>query len=394
MSLKQEHSSEKSGLPIPIGRRVGEIMEEKGGGYTIRTLAARIGMNRESLRQAITGNRPISPAELDQIATGLHVSVDRIRQDDVKKEREELRSLLKSMGNPKRALQLAKYLASVAVGITERSETLNDLGRALFDVHELKQAHEVWFEAYECAKKVEKKYGETERLLHIVRNLMISYTHRREYIRMSELLNEIEPLIHDQPEPLGAMCFAHAKMAEHLGDDEEAKRMAIKALEYYKLTNDRYAIGRASIDVAHYEFKTRNYGKAKAHLETAREFVENDLYIQLIATKEYVKVLLKLSDYQNAVEMIHSALKVLNSQKYHDLEGKFYVLLSIAKEDKQYAEIVLDQGKAGEQVRYLACLFLVDHYKRSGDVESLFRYYKYAEELAGSGSDLLHRGDL
>jgi tetratricopeptide (TPR) repeat protein len=211
---------------------------------------------------------------------------------------------------------------------------------------------------------------------------------------MSELFREIEPLLADQPEPLGAMCYAQAKMAEHLGDDEEAKRIVVQSLRYYELTQDRNAIGRALINVAHYEFKTRQYVKAKVHLEKAILCVEDDLHTRLIAEKEYAKALIKLGDLQKAEEVIKDALLRLKPLNRPDVEGKFYVLLAIATDSCQFAEQICSQKKYGARVRHLACLYLIDYYKRMDDASSLLRYYRYAEELVGTDSELLHKGDL
>ncbi|MGZ4164398.1 MAG: helix-turn-helix domain-containing protein, partial [Tumebacillaceae bacterium] len=68
---------------IPLGRRINEIMLEKGSAYTISAMAKRLEINRETLRLMLKGEREIYTFELEKIAKDLHVTVERILQSDV-----------------------------------------------------------------------------------------------------------------------------------------------------------------------------------------------------------------------------------------------------------------------------------------------------------------------
>ena len=94
---------------IPIQRRLREIMKEKGGAYTISALSSRIGINRETLRKMLNGEREIYSFELDKFAKELHMSIDRILQEDVKKLVAELDSLLEYNSDLNRAKDLAEH---------------------------------------------------------------------------------------------------------------------------------------------------------------------------------------------------------------------------------------------------------------------------------------------
>src|SRR5690348_197128 len=120
------------GVVIPLGRRVAEIMRERGRAFTQSAMAKRIGYSGETLRLMLIGRREIYPFELEKIAKDLKLPVERITGEDVRAEREELRVLLARMNPSTRVVELALHLNQHALGMTETCKALLDLGVGLY----------------------------------------------------------------------------------------------------------------------------------------------------------------------------------------------------------------------------------------------------------------------
>lgn len=101
----------ENSLDIPLGRRIAEIMKEKGSAYSLQAMGKRIGLSRETLRLMLHGGREIYDFELKKICSDLKMSVERIKQQDTWLMHSELQQLLKHEGrDPKRALEIANHL--------------------------------------------------------------------------------------------------------------------------------------------------------------------------------------------------------------------------------------------------------------------------------------------
>jgi tetratricopeptide (TPR) repeat protein len=331
---------------IPIGQRIGEIMEEKGGAFSIRAFSQRLFMSKDMLTRIIQGVRPVSPSELESIAKGLSESVERIKQTDTSKKSEELQRLLRTKYDPKRALLLAIECMELAVGITERFEAGNSLARAYFALGMYEQSHEVWLGAIDLAQKIYQKVGTSDRLYNILSNLMISYTNRKEYSHLAEIMRQIEPVFRDQPNKLGAICYSKAKIAEQAGSKDEPKRNLYQSLSYFETTGDRNVIGRAELNVGYFEYKSKNYEVAKSLLERAIERLGDDVPILLIAIKAYVQVLLKLGQCERGNQLLETYFP--RTEEYPEVRAKFCLLRAIANQDEQSAKAVFMIPNAGE----------------------------------------------
>ena len=157
-----------------IGRRIAEILEDKG--ISPNSFSQKIGMAKSTFYNCIHGERTIKPSELDVMGRHLKIPPERIKQEDTRSDQEELTRLLQGKRHLQRALGTARKLCSVALGITERSRALNDLGRVLYLLGEYDQAHRVWMEAHHDSEKLLERYGESNLYFLILSNLMISFT--------------------------------------------------------------------------------------------------------------------------------------------------------------------------------------------------------------------------
>jgi tetratricopeptide (TPR) repeat protein len=379
---------------IPTSRRIGEIMEEKGGAYTIRTFAKRIGICREKLRKIISGERPVRPSELELISSGLGITVARLKQEDVAGDIEELQGLLSRVLNPKRALTLAENLISRAIGITERCNAYNELGRALYIIRRYDQAHDAWMKSYELAQEILEKYEDEELLYRALNNLMISFTVRKEYSNAFDILSRHAEYFKGDPRRTGALTYTKAKVAESQEDFQSARQYAYQSLECFLQTGCAVSIGRAQSTCAHYEYKLKGYHRALELLQSSIQNLNNDEIGKLIAKKDCVKVMLKLKQNTRAIQLIQDSLEELRVLEQPLLTAKFKILLSKALNDPQYAEGVLQQTELEKHIRHIACVYLLEYYGRIGDSFSFLKYYGIAEELSNCKNDVLERDDL
>ena len=378
---------------IPLGRRIREIMKAKGNYYSIAAMSVRIGINRETFRAMLNGEREIYTFELERISQDLKLPVERILQQDISAIEDQLDDLLQHRNGLDQALALALQVLEAAIGISELCSSLNTLGYIYFWQREIKSAHQTWLEAYEYAQQISKWFDDNQLLYRVLRNLMSSYTERKEYDKALEIVELVEPTFHSHPGRMSALYYTRAKFNEYLGKMDEATHLSYKSLEQSILFEDKDTLGRAYINVAHYEYLKGNYLLAKEHLLRSLELLTQSA-MRLIAGKELVKVLLKRGENKQAEEMICFFLRNEDLMSHPHLEGKLLVLLSRATNISEYAERVVANHKYGEVVRYLSCKYLINHYRELGDIAKSMHYYESAEVLLGSPTDVLDEGDL
>ncbi|ARU60378.1 hypothetical protein CBW65_04335 [Tumebacillus avium] len=363
---------------IPLGRRIGELINEQGDANSIRKFADQIGLNRETLRKMVTEGRHIAPSELRQIAEGLQMPVERIKQIDTEKTERELKSLFHAKKRTKvmlmRTLELARYLVSVAKGVTERCQSINYLGQAQYLLEQYDEAHENWLRALDLAKEILMEYGETSLLHHVTKNLMATYTLRREYSNIEELLQVVESVFSTNPSAMGLACYTRMKMHEVRGNHERAKKYAYAALEYYKQTYDNEQIGRAIVNVAHFEFASKNYEEADKLLRDSLPLLEPFDYSFIFAVNELVKVMIKRGKHSAAKAMIEEHFEL--AKQYHDFYGRLQISNTVATRNPHFAEKTLNDTTVSASVRQLACKCLISYYSSIDDAESVLRYYK------------------
>ncbi|MCX7571631.1 hypothetical protein OS242_16945 [Tumebacillus sp. DT12] len=362
-------------LDIPLGRRIAEIMKEKGSAYSHQAMGKRIGVSRETLRLMLHGGREIYDFEVKKICVDLKLSVERIKQQDTWLMLSELQQLLKHEGrDPKRALEIANHLQSVAIGMTERCKTLFYLGQAHKNLHQYEPAHQAWLEAYDLAKAIYDKYGETDLLYSIISNLVTTYTIRKDFTRAAELLAMVEDYFLTTPIKSASLTYSRSKLLESLGEVQTAREVSYDSLKYARSSNNSNVIGRALINAAHFEFKLREYKEARHLLVLALEELQQDPISSFIAKKELAKCLIKLGEKAEAEDIILSALSDLEGYELPKLKAKNMLLLSILRNSPENARAVADDNKCEKDIRYLSYKFLIGYYKSSGDSELFMEY--------------------
>src|SRR3569833_2334482 len=184
---------------ISLGQRIGEILEERGSAFSIRAFSARIGMSKDMLSRMISGDRYISPSELEQIANGLSLTVARLKQQDTMQLLDEMQKLVDSQAKTDRALCIGLQIKNIAIGCTERFIVGNLLGNVYHELRRYDEAHIEWLEAKEYAKKIADRYKETGPLYRVMNNLVLSFTERKDYVGLYNLVGQLNTLFEPYP---------------------------------------------------------------------------------------------------------------------------------------------------------------------------------------------------
>ncbi|MFD2170214.1 helix-turn-helix domain-containing protein [Tumebacillus lipolyticus] len=381
---------------IPLGRRIAELMEELGEGLSIRSFAERIGMNRESLRLMLLGERRIAPSELEQIANGLGISASRLKQEDLLAKEQELIALVMGKRRTKvmltRARSIAAEVVQLAMGKTERGLALNNLGKVQFLQEQYEEAHRTWLSAFEYAKSVEAEYGDKQ-LLHLVTiNMMQSHTIRKEYSNFEELLEFVEAAYAQDPNKLGITYYVRMKMEEERGNLEQAKKYAYRSLEEFERTKDGKQIGTALINVAHYEYFLRNYKTAIRALTAAINIAQPFEDTLILAVKEYVKSLMQVRDYPNAIKMVDKYAEL--AKEYPEYRAKMQIMYTVAKDDPSFAESVLNDTGLSMKVRHYASKCLMEYHYLKGDAVTSMKFYEMKRIFSNTKSEYLYEEEF
>jgi tetratricopeptide (TPR) repeat protein len=375
---------------IPLGQRIGEILEERGSAFSIRAFSARIGMSKDMLSRMISGDRYISPSELEQIANGLSLTVARLKQQDTAQLLEEMQKLVDSEDKTDKALSIGLKIKNIAIGCTERFIVGNLLGNAYYVLNRFDEAHFEWLEANEHAKKIADRYKETNSLYRVMTNLVLSFTARKDYVGLNTLVGQLKPLFEPFPRRLGVLYYSTATTAFHTGNLKEARSLFIQALEQFELTGHATDIGLAQHNVGFLEYMLGNLEQSKQYYEKALEtFPTMEIQRRLVSIKDYVKTLLKLGEVDKANEMIREAFEVLETIDLPSRRAQFMILHAIVNEDiSTAAQVVMMEGTTNDLKR-IACKFLMEYYCRIGDSENLMRYYVIAGSYGTNDSTII-----
>ncbi|PWK16145.1 helix-turn-helix domain-containing protein [Tumebacillus permanentifrigoris] len=381
---------------IPLTRRIAELMQEKGDGFTIRGFATRLGISREYLRLMLSGERNLSPAMLEKIAQGLGVSLERLHQLDTAKSQMELSKLLDRHRRTKvmlmQALDLATVIVKLARGATERGFALNNLGRVQFLQAKYDEAHGTWSRALVYAQQLHAQFDE-KHLLHLVTaNLMLTSTIRKEYSNIEEILQVVEQAFPDNSQVMGISFYTRMKMQEDRGDMKQAKEHAYRSLEFFEQTNNGNHIGKALYNAAYYEYILGNYEKSAKLLSSALKHVlpYEDVLVQVV--KNYVKSLMKLRDYDTAIQVVEEYTEVV--KEYPEYAAKLKIMYSVAVDDPSYAESVINDATLSASVRYIASKCLTEYYYLKGDAVTAMRYYEKVRIYSSTKSEYLDEEEL
>lgn len=379
---------------IPIGRRVRELMKEKGMAFTISAMSTRMGVNRETLRKMLSGDRDLYTFELDKIADELSLSVPRILQKDIQTEMEELANLLSGSTNLTRATAIAEKFLSVAVGMTERCEAHIQMGKVFFEQQHYELAHEHRVEAHRLAQQIQESFNESRLLDLTTHHLMTSFTVRKDFANARQLAEKAKSTFDENPKRAGEIFYTLAMIAFESVRFNETREHLLQSLEYFQKSQDLKEIGKALHNVAFLEYKLYNYQQARTLFEESINILETYPIDKLFAIMDYSKVLYRVGQKSEAAELTVSSLADPLIVDIPELEAKFRLLHTIYSGEMSYAETVIESTKVSHYLKIAACKILMDHYKRQGMPDLLMKYYIIAEEYSLSITNRYREEDL
>ncbi|HEU4965745.1 MAG TPA: helix-turn-helix transcriptional regulator, partial [Bacilli bacterium] len=347
---------------LPLGRRIAEMLAERGDAFSIRAFSSRIGISREIIRKMLSGERYIAPSELNRIARGLSVSVERLKQTDTQAKRSELERFFKARKFTKPTMlwaqSVATELTEVALGATERGESLNNLGKVVFLQQNYEAAHRSWLQALEYAETIYHQHHDAGLLHAVTANLMLTYSLRKEYSRIEDVLQITERAFAEDVEVMGQVEYTRMKVQEERGAIEQARVHAYRSYEFFEQTQNRRQISHASINTAHYEYLLGNYAASARILsdaiDTSKPF--EDILIRVV--KEYVKSLIQLREYEKATRVI-DVFEALAAE-HPEIQSKLQIMKSTATGNPSFAEVIANDVGRGQAVRFYASRCLIE----------------------------------
>ncbi|ARU59962.1 hypothetical protein CBW65_01965 [Tumebacillus avium] len=384
-------------IPAQLGQRIMEIMEEKGRAFTQQALANRIGMNRVTLSKKLHGEREFYLFELRRIADAFHISLERLLKADIAEEEAELEELFKTHTDFFRAFDIAQKLVHLAIGITERGKSLNDLGRAFYYLKKYDEAYSVWKECYLYAKQLSEQYRDSNLLMRVVSNLMLTYTVRKEYSNLAEMITQIEPALSNDPARAAFINYSLALIAENQGNSDEARTKYQKSLEYYSIWDSKNDLARAWHNTATFEYRQSNFEVAERYFEMALPLLLPKAQDALVCIKEYSKALIKLGKYDKADQLLHQGLTLQGDERFGSpniYRAKLQILLSIIKNDPTYAKAVLNMDNVNDKTKSFAARFLFDFYESKDDSSQAIHYYRIVRQLTDGVGAIIDEEDF
>lgn len=348
---------------ILLWRRIRELMKEKGSSYSLSAVAGRLGMSRETLRLMLNGERDIYLFELEKIAEDLKMPVARIMQEDIADLYSEIKRRKLSLQQLDEALELAQQRCTLAQGLSEKANALLDIGYLHVYLEQLDDAEQVYKDAYQIILQIGLSPTETELMYRAQHHIVMIHVFTKRYSTALELLESYKSVFLSNRLYHADFLNIKALIKQGLNELAEAKELMYQMIEIVRGQGRAEWLGRALTNVAYMEYSDLNYGRAKELLHQALEHMQTDP-MRLLATKDLVKVHLKLHDHQAAEALIRDTLRWEAIKSNREMEARLLILLSRAKGVPHHAEAVAGNSKYPKNIRFLAGRFLRIFYRR------------------------------
>ncbi|KEO83236.1 hypothetical protein EL26_11130 [Tumebacillus flagellatus] len=379
---------------IPIGRRIQEILDEKGAAYLVGFFANRIHFPPQRLLAILHGNLEPSQEDLQQIAKGLGISVARLLQEDLVDEIEHLHELLTTKGDSEASIALAERIAERSLGATERADAYNWVGRAYYAAGKLQEAHDALLRSYRVYETIPTAYQDSERMFRFTRNLSITFGMLLDFNGMAEIVKRAESFTWNDPLKEGATYLTSAVVQSELGHHEEAKRLFLLALTAYREAGNQEYIARVQFNIGQVEYLTENYQNAADYLESSLQDLSPETSYHLDAVEALVKTRIQLRDLDAALQLIQTYEPSLR-QRPKEL-AYLYLFHAYTANDLKRLEDVLAMDIVERDWKTRGYLYLMKHYSELGDSLAVMRYfqlYLQTDTTSSSFEDLFQRRD-
>ncbi|ARU62641.1 hypothetical protein CBW65_17930 [Tumebacillus avium] len=349
---------------IPLWRRIRELMKEKGSRYSMSAVAGRLEISRETLRLMLNGEREIYWFELEKIAEDLKMPMARILQEDVAALHAEIATRKKSLQQLDVAMEFAKKRFDMAQGLTEKGYALLDIGYLHLYQEQFADAERVYLAAYEVIQQIGQAPQEDDEMaFQALAHLAWVYVWSKQHLKALDFLEQHRTILTSTRTRQASYLNRKGLVKQSLNELAEAKQLLYQAMELVRGLGREEWLGRVCISAAYVEYLDLNYSKAKDLLIQSLLHLQTDT-MRLLATKDLVKVYLKLHERQAAEALIRQTLREEPVKSNREMEARLRILLSRTLEVPFHAEAVAGNSKYPKYMRLLASRFLRIFYRR------------------------------
>lgn len=372
--MTSRETSTISSYRIAIGRRIQELLEERGAAYLVGFFANRIRFDPHRLVKILQADLTPTAEDLQQIAKGLGISVERLTQQDTLERTYELHERLLTMEHAEANIVLAEELAAVALGATERCDAWHNLGKAYYRGGRMEDAHQAFLKTYSQYEQVMDRYQDYERLFRFIYNLIVTYTMCEDYKGLADVLARAEGVTWEDPIQAGSILFACGVVQYELGSINSAKERFVESLNKYRQSNNDKLIGRAEYNVGHVEYLTGEYQLACSYLEAAVEHLVGDHAYFGKAVEHLVKCLIQLGELARAEELL-TAQEATLRHRPQDL-AMLHLQLAYKLGDPDRLVCVLEMDIVEKPWKALGYKYLAEYYAKQENALAVLHFFR------------------
>ncbi|ARU63126.1 hypothetical protein CBW65_20685 [Tumebacillus avium] len=359
-----------------LGKRIREIMAEKK--VKVRGFAKEIDLGRMTLERILDG-RYATAEELEKIAGGLGIAVERLKRTDVADLEKEYADQLDNNQLGQRGVQIAEQLAEAAIGRTEKRDALTKLGTAHYLLRNLDLAQDLWERAYLLIKDT----ADHDLLFRTINNLLVIYLERHNYMALQALLDEVEPIFGEEElYPHGVIAHCRGQIASLARDYTLTRTHFLKSLDSYRQIGHDAGVGRVLNNLGSDEYLQGNYEAAISYLEEAREYwLKDSLHLRAVGLKQLAQAYLKAGRRAEALgiaDELLPAVSKLDAEQPGVWGVRVLDLMMIRAEvNGDIRPVVTYLGNAdAPELRCMIADRLTDFYLQKGDSQQALVYYR------------------
>lgn len=305
---------------LTTGERLQEVMNELGFSKP-NSFAKSIGMSHSTFGRILKDERPMT--ESSTIASGLGLTVERLLGVDMKKEIEKMNNLIES--NPRKAIEIGELIRELCVGVTERVDLLNCLGKAYRKVNDFKACAEIWQKTLDIL--LEKKRNDVSRIERAVNNVIFAYGKTQEIEKRIDVVNSVESILSDDLTLKAKLLYTKGATQKLMLKYQDAFISIQSAINIYKELNNKQYIGRCLTLMGEIYYLQGEYSKALDMLNLSKEraFKDEFQFVQYY-TELYIKVCVMLSLFIEALMLAKQVSEILGESKFNDVNDNGKIL--------------------------------------------------------------------
>lgn len=339
----------------------------------ITKFSEEIGVERTTLRRIIEGERIAENEQLSRIADGLGISVERLKQSDIKKDFNELKGLLESRTLLQRSFSIASDLLSKAIGASEKAEMNRLVGVSLQYMKRLEDAQKHFDKAMELSLQTEN----VPLICRVLVNSTNNAFHFGQYDKVCDLVDAYKEYAINKVETMGRFYQLKGMCYQVKDDVLNARYEYEKAMSCYEEVEDFANYGAVVVNLAKIEFENGNLQKAKDNLLIAQSKLENNKEYLVVANRKLAKTYIALNELEKAESLIDFTITEIikfgvdNSDDY----AKLLYMKAGIKNDVVSAEMAINISGIDSKLKKSIANFLVKSFMKEGNLNKVEKYY-------------------